>query len=308
MNRTEIINLIKLGRPHLVISTLLFYTLGSLLAVAGGYLFNTGGFLLGLGIATAAILSMSYSNNYYDAEADQYNKPTPFSGGSKGLLGNENTYILLKPIALFFMGLSIILAVLFIFVFYFSIEFLLFVITGNLIAWYYSAPPLKFSYRGLGEVVTVVTVGLMLPGLGYFILSNTMDLLFILFMIPIMLYVMMFILNAEIPDFESDRKGNKKNIIIFKSPSFGLKVAVICGVIVLLYSLFLSINHLLSYSINFLIIALLSLIPFSFLIISITPWFVHKFGTFRLVMNNLTSILLVVLLINGYLFYTILTL
>lgn len=308
MNRKGIINLIKLGRLHLVIITLLFYALGSLLAMAGGYLFNMGGFLLGLGIATAAILSMSYSNNYYDAEADQYNKPTPFSGGSKGLLEDKHTYILLKPIALFFMGLSIILAVLFIIVFYFSIEFLILVIAGNLIAWYYSAPPLKFSYRGLGEVVTVVTVGLMLPGLGYFILAKNIDLLFILFMIPIMFYVMMFILYAEIPDFESDRKGNKKNIIIFKSPSFGLKVASICGIIVLLYSLFLSINHVLSFPIDFLIITFFSLIPFSFVIISITPWFVHRFGTLRLVLNNLTSILLVVLLINGYLLYTILSL
>lgn len=307
MERNEIINIIKLGRLHLVLSTLLFYFLGSLLAIVGGYTFNLGQFLVGFGIATAAILSMSYSNNYYDAEADQYNTPTPFSGGSTGLLNNKRTYLLLKTLALFFMGLSIFLAVMFLFLFSFSIEFLFYVIAGNLLAWFYAAPPLKFSYRGLGEVVTVITVGLMLPGLGYFIIARSLDPLFMIFIVPVMLFVLIFILNAEIPDFESDRKGNKKNLIIQKNPSFGLQVAGVCGIVALLYYLMISFLQILSVAIDFRVMALLSLIPCSFVIISIAPRFVRRYGTLKLVMSNLTSILLVVLLANSYLLYVIFT-
>jgi 1,4-dihydroxy-2-naphthoate octaprenyltransferase len=307
MEVKEIIYIIKLGRLHLVISTLLFYILGSLLAVVGGYSFIFGRFILGIGIVTTAILSMSYSNNYYDAEADQYNKPTPFSGGSTGLSKNKQTYALIKPISLFFMCLSVILTILFILMFSFSFEFLLYVITGNLFAWYYTAPPIKFSYRGFGEIVTVITTGLMLPGFGYFVLAKTLDLLFMVFIIPLMLYVLIFILNAEIPDVESDRKGKKYNLIIRKNPHYGLKVASVCGIIVILYSIIFSFINILSVAIDFRIITLLSLLPLTFVIISIIPWFVRRFGTLRLVMNNITSIILVVILLNSYLFYIVIS-
>ena len=103
---------------------------------------------------------MSYANNYYDAESDQYNKQTLFSGGSGDLLQNKKLYNFLKPFSLALMGVSIILSLLFLVVFSFPLEFLLYVIVGNLLAWYYTAPPLKFAYRGLGEIITVIAVGL----------------------------------------------------------------------------------------------------------------------------------------------------
>ncbi|MCX6666538.1 MAG: prenyltransferase [Euryarchaeota archaeon] len=290
-----------------MIGTLLFYFLGALLAVVAGYFFDLGRFLIGFGIATTAILSMSYSNNYYDAEADQYNTPTPFSGGSTGLLKNKHTYTLLKPVSLMFMGLSIILAFLFVMMYSFSFEFLIYVITGNILGWFYTAPPLKFSYRGLGEIATVVTVGLMLPGLGYYILSRSFDPLFLVFIVPVMFYVMIFILNAEIPDFESDRKGNKKNLIIQKNPRFGLQIAGLCGVIVVLYYFGFYITNVMSLIVDFRVMILFSLLPVSFVSISIAPRFVRRYGTLRLVMNNLTSILLVVLLSDIYLLYIIFT-
>jgi len=300
MEREEFIALIKLGRIHLVMITLLFYTLGSTLAVIGGYGFDLGRFLFGLGIATAAILSMSYSNNYYDAEADQYNTPTPFSGGNIKLWQNKHLHRLLKPVALFFMSLSLIFTIIVITIYSFPLEFLLYVIAGNLLAWYYAAPPLKFAYRGFGEVIAIITAGLMLPGFGYFILAKTLDLLFLLFSLPLMLYILIFILNAEIPDVESDRKGKKKNLIIRTNPHYGLQIASLCGVIVVLYSLMLSFAHMLTVAIDFNIIALLSLLPCTVVIISIIPWFERRFGTLRLVMNNLTAVVLDVLFTNVY--------
>jgi len=80
----------------------------------------------------------------------------------------------------------------------------------------------------------------------------------------------------------------------------------VCGVIILLYSILLSKFN--SYShIDFRIIAIMSLVPFSFIMVSLIPWFVKRIGRLRLVMSNITSILLVVLLNNGYLIYVVLT-
>jgi 1,4-dihydroxy-2-naphthoate octaprenyltransferase len=38
---------------------------------------------------------------------------------------------------------------------------------GNLVGWFYSAPPLRLAYRGLGEFSTAATVGFLVPAMGY---------------------------------------------------------------------------------------------------------------------------------------------
>jgi 1,4-dihydroxy-2-naphthoate octaprenyltransferase len=307
MKGNDIKNIIKLGRLHLTSVTLLFYTVGSLLAVVGGNPFNLGAFLLGLLISTTAILSMSYSNNYFDAEADRYNKPTQFSGGSTGLLENTRVYSLLKPIALAFMGASIALSLVFIMLYSYAIEILLLVVAGNLLSWFYSAPPLKFAYRGLGEIATIIVCGILLPGFGYFVLAKTFDLLFFAFCVPIALYLTIFILNAEIPDHLSDRKGKKNNIIIRKSPGFGLMIAGICGFATLFYSILLSFSNANFSPVDFRVIGLISLIPLSFVIVSLIPSATRRFSQIKLVTNNITSVLIGLVLNNVYLFYVVLT-
>ena len=307
MNSNDIKNIITLGRLHLTSVTLLFYTFGSLLAVVGGKTFNFGAFLLGLFISITAILSMSYSNNYFDAEADRYNKPTQYSGGSTGLLENMRVYNLLKPIALIFMGVSIVLSIVFMMLYSYAIEILLLVVAGNLLSWFYAAPPLKFAYRGLGEIVTVIVCGILLPGFGYFVIARTFDLLFIAFCVPIALYLTIFIINAEIPDHVSDKKGKKNNIIIRKSPSFGLMIAGICGFAALFYSILLSFSNANFYPVDFRIIGLISLIQLSFVIVSLIPSATRRFGQIKLVTSNITSVLIGLVLNNLYLFYVVLT-
>lgn len=248
---------------------------------------------------------MSYANNYYDAESDQYNKQTLFSGGSGDLLQNKKLYNFLKPFSLALMGVSIILSLIFLVVFSFPLGFLLYVIVGNLLAWYYTAPPLKFAYRGLGEIITVIAVGLMIPGLGYFVLAKQIDSFFLVFIVPFMLYILIFIINAEIPDAEGDRKGNKKTVIVRKGHRFGLYVAGVLVVLVVLYFFILSITNLLPAVIDFRLITLFSLVPFIFVMMSIPKRFARRMGTIRLVKNNISSILFFILMVNCYLLYLI---
>jgi 1,4-dihydroxy-2-naphthoate octaprenyltransferase len=192
-------------------------------------------------------------------------------------------------------------------IYYFAIEILLLVIAGNLLSWFYAAPPIKFAYRGLGEIATVIVCGILLPGFGYFVIAKTFDLLFFAFCVPIALYLTIFILNAEIPDNESDRKGKKNNIIIRKSPGFGLMIAGICGFTALFYSIFLSLSNASFSPVDFRIIGLISLIPLSFAIVSLVPRAISRFGQIKLVTNNITSVLIGLILNNVYLFYVVLT-
>lgn len=108
-----------------------------------------------------AHLSVSYTNDYWDFEVDHYNQPTLFAGGSGVLIQNPELRSFAKNFGILLIVLSLSLAVVFSYI-YSSVTFLLIALLGNLLAWYYSAPPLKLSYLGLGEVATALS-GFILP-------------------------------------------------------------------------------------------------------------------------------------------------
>lgn len=79
---------------------------------------------------------------------------------------------------------------------------------------FYTVPPIKFGYRGLGELALIVNFGPVI-GLGsYYVQSRSLDLE--PFAISLVLGLMMWsmIIINEIPDFESDRRAGKLNLVV----------------------------------------------------------------------------------------------
>jgi len=140
-------------------------------------------------------------------DIDRYNKPTAVSGGSGILVEHPELREFSKWFAIILMSLSIVLAVIFTVIFHFPVFFLIFVVLGNLLNWFYAAPPLKLSRRGLSEISTIIGVGVMIPLAGYFTLMASFDIVFWLFDLPFMFYALAFIISVEIPDMEGDRLG-----------------------------------------------------------------------------------------------------
>jgi len=81
---------------------------------------------------------------------------------------------------------------------------------------------LKLAYRKLGEVATVLAVGLMMPGMGYFVAYDRIDLFFAIFVFPLSCYGLLFILTVEMPDIDADRAGKKINALV----KWGVKTGV----------------------------------------------------------------------------------
>ena len=50
--------------------------------------------------------------------------------------------------------------------------FLVFVIVGNIVGWFYSAPPLRLVYRGLGEMMMMM---MMMMTAGFFTRACLLD-------------------------------------------------------------------------------------------------------------------------------------
>ena len=88
---------------------------------------------------------------------------------------------------------------------------------------FYTLPPIKFGYRGLGELGLLVNFGPVI-GLGaYYVQARTFAVE--PFLVSLVLGVMMWseIVINEIPDYEEDRSGGKMNLVA----RFGKK----CGVL-----------------------------------------------------------------------------
>jgi 1,4-dihydroxy-2-naphthoate octaprenyltransferase len=205
--------IVELGRLPFLVGGFLLFCLGALVAAAAGADHTWPRFFFGYAIMLPAHLSLSYGNNYFDVAVDQHNTGTPISGGSHILLQHPELRLFAKRFALFLIVLSIVIAVAFTIVYDYPALFVLFVAFGNLLGWYYAAPPLRLAYRGLGEIATMATYGLLMPGIGYLTFTPGIDALFLIFTVPLFLYGLVFILTVELPDLEGDRRGGKMTFV-----------------------------------------------------------------------------------------------
>lgn len=297
--------IITLGRFQFIFGGFMFFCAGALLALLLNAEFSLTKFIMGYAALFAAHLSVSYSNDYFDIEVDKFHEPTRFSGGSGVLVSNPELRKFSKNFALALIGLSVILATIATIIFNLPLSFFLLILAGNLLGWYYSAPPFKLSYRGLSEFATVLT-GFIVPGIGYVILMGKLDLAFLIFAIPLMLYELLFIINVEIPDMEADREGGKKTSIVAHGREFGFIIGATAALMATLIYFLMNQTNLYPININWIIIAIISLIPLSIGILSVIKKPINRNYAIKWVNYNILSFSFFIILINTYFIFQIL--
>ena len=254
---------IKLGRFQFALPVFLVFTCGALLAILTKENFNLTKFLFGYFIFLLAQLSVQYSNDYFDYDVDRLTSPTFFSGGSKVLQDNETLKIFSKWISIFFVITSIILSILFVLLFKVSIKIIIMAVFANFLGWFYTAPPLKLSYRGLGEIVIILTVAVILPIAGFITIQDTLNKEIIVILVPLLLYTAMLAIAVQIPDYRADRIAGKKNLVSVYGRKAGFLFLFIFSLAASLYFIILAalnlFNRFYYYNINFILLVLISL-------------------------------------------------
>jgi 1,4-dihydroxy-2-naphthoate polyprenyltransferase len=216
-----VVQVLRLGRLHFVAAGLLLFLFGALLAGLHGADLALRRLILGYLAFFPAHLSVSYSNDYFDANVDSLGRPTLFTGGSGVLTANPQLRPLARRLAIGLMACSLVAGLAFTLVYDYPLWFLAYLLAGNALGWSYSAPPLRLSARGLGEIATTLTVGLAVPSMGYLVMQGRLDSAFWLMAPPLLLVGLAFILLVEIPDMEADRKGGKKTLVSREGRRFG---------------------------------------------------------------------------------------
>jgi 1,4-dihydroxy-2-naphthoate octaprenyltransferase len=164
------------------------------------------------------------ANDYFDhiSGNDWANKNvTPFSGGSRfiqqGLLSPKAT--LLASLVCLTVGATLGVVILLITR---SIFVLALGITGLLGGFFYTAPPVKIGYRGIGEVVIAFLFG-VLPVYGsYYLQAGSIDVVPLPAGCVVGIMIFLVILANEFPDLPADAAVNRKTLVVL----FGVRPCV----------------------------------------------------------------------------------
>ena len=137
---------------------------------------------------------------------------SPFSGGKRvlvdGLLTREQTAI---AAAIFYL---LGCAAGFLVVGLREPRVLLIGAIGVALAFFYHAPPLRLSYRGLGELAVALAYGPLIACGAYLVQRGTVSRTVALASLPLGILIAAFLFINEFPDREADRTAGKRTLVV----------------------------------------------------------------------------------------------
>jgi 1,4-dihydroxy-2-naphthoate octaprenyltransferase len=174
-------------------------------------------FLLTLLGVSGAHLGVNLANDYFDylSGADRHNADRPFSGGGDALRrdGVAPARVRRWFLTCFAVALAIGLYLLY------KVEagrgwILAIMLLGFAGGYYYTAPPLKLAYRGLGELDIFLFLG-PAPVLGtYAVLTGTVTPRAFLLSMPIAGLIALLLWINQYTDVETDQAAGKRNLVV----------------------------------------------------------------------------------------------
>ncbi len=294
-------NIVKVARLPFLIAGLVLFLLGALIgAVAGGRL-ALGPLLLGYLAVAAGRLSVHFSNDYFDADTDGAGGSTLISGGGGVLLHHPELREPVRRIAVGLICVSLAGGVGLVILYGFPPWTVGLVALANLVGWFYSAPPLRLCERGWGEACYVFAAGFLEPGVGYLAARRTLDAAGVFFLLPLLIYAFVSILNAEIPDLEADRAAGKHTLIELGGRDFGLVASGSLLSAVTLYFLLLRFSFPAA-PVDGQVLALFSLIPLGPGLIALFVRPSERSSATRLATATVIGLVVMGVLLDAYLF------
>lgn len=208
---------IKAIRLQFYPMTWIAYAAGAYGAAKNGYLFDPAIFWLGYLWLFLIELATVLSNDYFDFNTDKQNKfYSPFTGGSRVLVDQELTPNQVRKGVVYSLLISLVFATALIGLTAGKANHvIILLLIMSVLALGYTVPPLKLSYRGLGELDVGITHSLGVILCGYVFLGGDMNDPFPwLLSLPLFLGTLPSIILAGIPDYEADKAVGKGTLAV----------------------------------------------------------------------------------------------
>lgn len=208
---------LRLGRPLFLGGGFLLFALGAALARWAGHAIDLPRYLLGQATVTAFQWMTHYANDYFDYAADRANTtPTQWSGGSRVLANGELPRGVALVAALVLGAIGCVLGTALVTRSPHGALVAATLVAMAVLAWQYSAPPLRLCATGLGELDTAIVVTVLVPLLGFVVQAP--DLVgarqVALAIVPLALLQFAMLVAIEFPDAISDAAENKRTLVV----------------------------------------------------------------------------------------------
>jgi len=210
----RILDFIRLGRPLFLVGGFLFHALGVVIALYTGARLNLPALFWGQVAITSIQLMTHYSNDYFDLAADRANQtPARWSGGSRilpaGLLPPRVALIAAIGLALLALAATLVLGL------WLTAPLTIpLLLLALLLAWGYSAPPLRLHSRGVGELTTALLVPGLTPLVGFYLQAGLLELLPFLAVFPLCCFQFAMLLSINFPDAAGDAVTGKRTLVV----------------------------------------------------------------------------------------------
>ena len=211
---------VQLGRLKFLLYSPILYGLGAAAAVGAGARVNPATYFFGLATVWVTHAMTHYCNEYFDYEADLANKAaTPFTGGSRVLVRGllPRSVALRTAVGLTAVSLAMMLALP-------TLAAKLVCLAAILLAWMYSAPPVRLVGRGLGEITVVAVLNVLTPVFGCVVQRGAVSAPLLATVLPLAVVGYMRMLVMSIPDREGDAAAGKRTLVVRLGPEAVVRI------------------------------------------------------------------------------------
>jgi len=241
----KLITLFLASRPQFLTASVSPVLVGSALGFAIAGTFNWPFFLLALFAMMALHAGANIANDYFDSLSgnDWLNKNvTPFSGGRQFIQQDILSPKVTLATAIFFfaIGASLGLVILYLTRSWFI---LILGLTGLLGGFFYTAPPIKLGYRGIGEIAITFLFGILPVYGSYYLQTGTINIIPLPAACIVGVLIFLIILVNEFPDLPADAAVNKKTLVVRLGIPAGVwiyRIAVIGTFVIMVAGVFVS--------------------------------------------------------------------
>ncbi|PIQ89435.1 MAG: 1,4-dihydroxy-2-naphthoate octaprenyltransferase [Candidatus Omnitrophica bacterium CG11_big_fil_rev_8_21_14_0_20_42_13] len=213
-------------RAPFLTATIVPVLLGSVIAWHQGAGFNWFFFWLVLLGISFIHMGTNVFNDYFDhlSGNDENNlTPTSFSGGSRVIQENK-----LSPRSMFIFA-SVCFALGGLIGAYLNFKLntniiLILGVAGILLAYFYTALPVKIGYRGMGEFTIGFCFGPLVVFGAYYAQAKSLDILPFISSIPVAILVLLIVYINEFPDYDADNSVSKNTLVVLLGKNKALKL------------------------------------------------------------------------------------
>jgi 1,4-dihydroxy-2-naphthoate octaprenyltransferase len=302
--KTRISKVLQIIRLHIVLGGALAFSLGVLLAASQGGIVKLEVILTGYAVVFLGDLSTHFSNDFFDVEVDKEVKRNSFFAGKKILAKNPDLLLLSRNISIVLFISSTLLAILDVVFLYAPADLFLLMLFASLLGWFYSAPPIRFVSRGVGEFIVAYVTGFVIPGVGYLSVRGQFDPLFFYFSIPFMMYGLILSLSLHLPDTNIDEKNGKNTFAVRNGKKASVRLIIIAALLASLTFFALLLGRIPS-SLNLFVIFVFSAVTLLTVVLGyLRFWTKNNVTSFA--SSNIVSLFLLNVFLIAYLAYVVL--